>query len=90
MSEIKRIAGMNLLILILYMAIIHFTCKTDKEGMSVLIVSALAITLHIFILLINCILNFIHGHKANGRAYLLSVFLILVIGFSTCLGSASL
>lgn len=92
MKPLKKIAGINLLVLLAYSAVIRILSSGSGQSvaMSILIMSAFAIGLHVLICLI--VSAIMHGNKARelGRAWLLSSGIVLLVGFSTCLGNASL
>ena len=92
MKPLKKIAGINLLVLFAYSAVIRILSSGSGQGvaMSILIMSAFAVGLHVLICLIVSAIE--HGNKSRelGRAWLLSSGIVLLVGFSTCLGNASL
>ena len=92
MSQLKKILGINILILLGYTLLIHATAsKGGKgEGIDVLLELMLAVGLHVGINFIVSMIHFWTKNDSLGKAFLLSTGLVLVIGFSTCLGSAFL
>jgi hypothetical protein len=92
MNPLKRIVGINLAALLLYsilIRIISFGSSGDKS-MSILIMSAFAVGAHVFVCAIVTAFQFADKSKPLGRAWLLSTGLVLLVGFSTCLGNAAL
>ena len=90
MEHIKKICGINLLVLLGYMVLFNVTATGGSEaGLQVLLLAAFAIGFHVFITFVVSIILFIKKDP-RAKAYLLSSAAVLVIGFSVCLGSASL
>ena len=88
MRSLKKIAGINLVLILVYSALIRLANGTaDKASLGIMIMSAYAIALHV---LICVIVSALHKNKAIGKSWLLSAGIVLVIGFSVCLGNASL
>jgi hypothetical protein len=86
MEDIKRIGGINLAILVGYMLLINITSTGPERGLGVAIFAAMAIIAHVAITGLIAIVFFIQK-KRSAPSYLLSAVLVLVIGFSACLGS---
>ena len=90
MKPLNKIAGINLLIMLLYSVVIRVISGGKGGGsMGILILSAFAVGIHVFICLIVAATN-IEKKSGLGKAWLLSSGLVLLIGFSTCLGNAAL
>jgi hypothetical protein len=92
MKSLKKIAGINLLILFAYSVLIRIFSSGGGQGasMSILIMSAFAVGLHVLICLIITVIEYGNKAKELGKAWLLSSGIVLLVGFSTCLGNASL
>ncbi len=90
MSQLKKILGINLLILLSYTLFIHATASNGGEGIDILLELMLAVGLQVVINFIVSMIHFWTKNDSLGKAFLLSTGLVLVIGFSTCLGSAFL
>jgi hypothetical protein len=92
MKPLKKIAGINLLILFAYSALIRIFNSGSAQGaaMGILIMSAFAVGLHVLICLVVTAIEYGNKTKELGRAWLLSSGIVLLVGFSTCLGNASL
>jgi hypothetical protein len=93
MNLIKRIGGINLIILLVYTAIagiIGLNESGQYKGLGTMIFMAFAVGVHTGILLLIALIRFIGKDNAAGRAYLLSSLLILLVGFSACFGVATL
>jgi len=88
MKKIIPIAGINLLVLLVYSLLIHFNANGSERGLSIMIESAFVIGLHVFLSLGIGLANY-SNNKSFGKAWLLSSGIVLLVGFSTCLGSAS-
>ena len=82
MNKFGKIVGGNLLILLIYTLSSHiFFTQLNR-----LILLAVMIVIQVVLNLIYCIVNFSKGDTELGKAFLLSTGLVLVIGFSTCIG----
>jgi uncharacterized membrane protein len=93
MKSLKKIAGINLLVLFAYSIVIRLASMgAGSQGGSagILIMSAFAVGLHVFICLLLTGVEYANRSKETGRAWLLSSGIVLLVGFSTCLGNASL
>jgi hypothetical protein len=92
MKPLKKIAGINLLVLFAYSIIIRFSSGAGTQGAAagILIMSAFAVGIHVFICLLVTGIEYANRSKETGRAWLLSSGIVLLVGFSTCLGNASL
>ena len=91
MKPLNKIAGINLLIMLLYSVVIRVISGGKGGGsMGILILSAFAVGIHVFICLIVAAKMNIEKKSGLGKAWLLSSGLVLLIGFSTCLGNAAL
>jgi hypothetical protein len=91
MNKLGKVAGINLLILFCYMIFIYISNKgTGEAELGILIFAAFCITIHVF-LNFGLGIYFVFRHdKALGRAFFLSAGIVLVVGFSSCLGSVAL
>ena len=90
MEHVKKIAGINLLILVAYILLFNLVDRGDSEaGLAFLLLSAFTIGLHVFITLVVSIALFIKKDP-RAKAFLLSSVAVLVIGFSACFGIGSL
>jgi threonine/homoserine/homoserine lactone efflux protein len=92
MKPLKKIAGINLAVLFAYSILIRVVSSGDEHGasMAILITSAFAVGIHVLICLVVTAIEFGNKDKGLGRAWLLSSGIVLLVGFSTCLGNASL
>lgn len=89
MKSVSKITGVNLAIMLVYSLLIRFSNDGHEKALGILIFSALVITAHVIILLIICAVSYAGGQKEQGRAFLLSSGLVLLIGFSSCWANAS-
>jgi hypothetical protein len=92
MNSIKKVAGINLLILIVYTLLINLVSTNTgggEAGLGVAILMMVAVILHVGVLMLAMLIFFISKKNVEGRTFLLSALIILVIGFSACLGSMS-
>ena len=93
MNYLAKTAGWNLLAILVYsllIRIISFGMSGNDHGMSIAIFSALAVGLHVAVCLVVSIAEFSSKRSDTGRAWLLSSLVVLVVGFSACIGNASL
>ena len=82
MSEILKVNGLILLGYGLFALIIP-----DLSGA---IIAAIAIFFHVSILVFISIIHFIKKENEQGKWYLLSSFLVLLIGFGACVTTISM
>ena len=93
MNALKKIAGINLAILLAYtllLGVVTHESSGQYKGLGTMIALAMAISVHVCITIIMSIYYFVRSNKANGKAYLLSSLLVLVVGFSACIGTGSI
>ena len=92
MNLIKRLVGINLIIMLAYSILIRLLNGHGGQGSSlgILIFSAFAVGIHVFICLVIGLACYAGKNKEQGQAWLMSSGLVLLIGFSTCLGNAAL
>jgi hypothetical protein len=93
MNYLAKTAGWNLLAILVYsllIRIISFGMSGNDHGMSIAIFSAIAVFFHVVICLVVTVAEFSSKRPVSGRAWLLSSLIVLVVGFSACLGNASL
>jgi hypothetical protein len=86
MEEIKKVAGINLAILLGYMLLINVANTGPERGLGVAIFSAMLIVVQVGLNVLVAIIHFVQK-KRSAKSYLLSALLVLIIGFSACLGS---
>lgn len=89
---LRKVASVNLILLLVYTTLSTAIGLYNKQQYSILgamMVMALAIGLHVTVLLIVSLFHFGRRNQPKGRAYLLSALLVLVIGFSACFGISS-
>ena len=85
MKSVSKVTGINLAILLVYSLIIRFSNGAGNDkGLGILIISAFVIAAHVLILLIMCAVFYAGRQKEQGRTFLLSSGLVLLIGFSSC------
>ena len=91
MKEVKRISAVNLIVLVMYSIIIRAVSGGGSDGtMVVLALSAVVIMLHVFVNLVVMLVYYAKKNNSMGKAWLLSAGILLLVGFSTCLGNAML
>jgi hypothetical protein len=89
MKDIRKIVGINLLVMLVYMILINVTSLGQERQLAVLVFSAFAVGIHVAISILVSVIFFIQKNP-RAKAFLLSAGIVLVIGFSSCLGSASI
>jgi len=87
MGNLNKVVGVNLLILLVYTAIINFSITGSERSLGVALSMALIISFHVFVDVVVSIVFFSRKKKEQGKAFLLSAGLVLLIGFSACWGS---
>jgi hypothetical protein len=91
MNKLGKVPGINLLILLFYMVWIYCVNKgTSEAALGILLLSAFAITAHVILNLVIAFVYFVKRDKEKGKAFLLSAGIVLVVGFSSCLGASGM
>jgi hypothetical protein len=92
MKPLRKIAGINLAALVAYSILIRVLSGGGGQSgsMGILLISAVVVGLHVLICLVATAGAYGDKDKELGRAWLLSSGIVLLVGFSTCLGNASL
>ena len=92
MNLLKKIAGFNLLAILVYSIIIrllNYGPKHNDASLGILILSAFAVGLHVLICALISFFEFSSKRREKGRAWILSAGIVLLVGFSVCLGNAN-
>lgn len=91
MKSIRKIAGINLVIIIIYSCLIRvISSRGDNMSMSIVVFSAMAVGFHVIFCLIVTGVAYAGRDSELGRAWLLSAGIVLLVGYSVCLGNAKL
>lgn len=90
MNLIKKMVGINLIILVAYTLLINLVSQGHERGLAVVIFMAFAVGLHVVVAFLGMLYGFVNKNKELGRAWLLTCGIVLVVGFSACLGTGSL
>lgn len=90
MNYLLKILGVNLIVLIAYSLIIRGLSTKPYRNLNILMISAVLIILHILVNLIIGRVFYSKGEMEKGRVFMLSAGIVLLIGFSSCWGNASL
>lgn len=90
MNSLQKIVGINLILLVGYTLLINLASQGHERGLAVMILMAFAVGIHAAVCLLAMIYGFVNKNKPLGRAWLLSGGIVLVVGFSACLGTAGL
>ncbi|MBX2876735.1 MAG: hypothetical protein KTR30_31755 [Saprospiraceae bacterium] len=89
MKGTGRIIGINLIILAVYSIgslAISTQDQSQYESMGYGFIMLILLAIHVAILLIVGIVFFVKKDKEKGKAFLISLCVVLLIGFSACLG----
>lgn len=86
MKAIKTSAGINLLILLMYTLVISL--YSGDNALVILFALLVLVGIHVAVNVVLAIVFFVRGEKPRGKAFLLSALIVLVVGFSSCWGSA--
>ena len=86
MKKFNKIAGINLIILILYSLVSIFGMDQGAHGedLARLVLLVTFVGLQVIINFIISITFFIRQENDKGKAFILNCLLVLVIGFSVC------
>lgn len=98
MQDLGKIIRLHLFILLGYallIVLISYLSAPNGTGYDApsfyyLFLMMYAIGLHVLILLIIMIVKFAKGQKELGLSHLVSLFVVGIIGFSSCLGGGAL
>lgn len=88
MKNFGKIAGFNILAILVYSAVIRLITGGDHLGIAIF--SAFVVGFHVVISLVVAGVSAGNGEKERARAWLLAALVVLLVGFSTCLGNGSL
>jgi hypothetical protein len=80
----NKIVGVNLIILLAYTILVFAFSGGSEKGLGILIGLAFCIAIHAGLNFIFAIFSFIQKFKEEGKSFLLSALLIVLIGFPTC------
>jgi hypothetical protein len=92
MKKFGKVVGMNLAGVLVYSAIFRLVDWGEGGGglTGILLLSAIAVGLHTLVCLIISLGAFASRDNETGRIWLGTTAIVLVVGFSVCLGNASL
>ncbi|MEO0472906.1 MAG: hypothetical protein AAF206_25035 [Bacteroidota bacterium] len=85
MNSIKKVVGINLLVLLVYSVIIHLA---SSDGYSLLFLLAMAIAIQTGINFLISMASFIGKQKEQGIAFIVATGVVLLVGFSSCFAGA--
>ena len=92
MNEIKKVVGINLAIILASNIIIRILAEIGGGGykeLGILIFSAVVVALHVIINFILWVAYRVTNPKLS-KAFLISSWLVLLVGFSSCWVNASI
>lgn len=96
MKNLGKIIGINLGILLAYTLVFFLFSYNGSSsgdgyaGMGFAFGMMAAIAVHALVNLIIMIVKFVQGQREVGLSYLTSMFVVAIVGFSSCLGGSSL
>lgn len=96
MKDLGKIIRINLLVLLGYsllFLLISIGAKssgTMYQGMDFAIYMMIFIALQVLVNFLLMIVKFVQGEKETALSFLVSFFVVAIVGFSSCLGGASL
>ena len=91
MNEIKKIAGINLAIILASSIVIRLIAGISdgtEKGLGIAIISAVVVAIHVIINILLWVAFMVTNSKRS-KAFLISSGIVLLVGFSTCLANAS-
>jgi len=91
MNEIKRVVGINLIVILFINVLIRITSNYEHRDRSWAIMGGVA-SLILLQLVVNLILGVVFALMNKGKLakpFFISIGVVLVIGFSTCWANAS-
>lgn len=91
MKNFSKIMGWNMAILFAYILAVYltFSGQGGESALGILIINMFLVGGQVLINFIISMVKFGSKETEEGKSYLLATFLILVIGFASCWGSAS-
>jgi uncharacterized membrane protein YwzB len=93
MKNLGKIAGINLIGVLVYSSVIRIVFWSDSSqdrSMDILISSAVAVGIHVIICFLVSVIGFVTSNNETGRNWLATTGIMLLVGFSVCLGNAAL
>ncbi len=91
MKSLGRIALVNILVILAYSAIIRLMAGRGSEaGIGIAMLSAFAVGIHVVLCMIVAAVYYSGNENNLGKAWILGAGIVLLVGFSTCLGNAAL
>ena len=95
MKNFGKIIGINLIILLVYSVLAYFINGTSggSSGYDALgygFILMVFLVPHVLVNLIIAIVKFVRKEKELGSSYLLSMFIVAIVGFSSCAGGMEL
>jgi hypothetical protein len=93
MKKFGKVVGRNLITLVTYSLVIRLICviSIGKDPRTqILFLSAIAVSVHVISCLITSLAAFGSRDNETGRVWLGTTGVVLLVGFSVCLGNASL
>ena len=93
MKNVKTIVGINLLVILAYSILLRISVNNGHNPVAsfgILLGSAISVGVHVLVCLVIATITFSKEDGQLGKAWLLSSGIVLLVGFSACLGNAML
>ena len=95
MKNFGKIAGINIALLLAYSVVIRIIANSESKSsndrsLSIVVFSAFVVGFHVAACLLIMIIAFATGRRESGQAWLATTGVVLLVGFSVCLGNAAL
>jgi hypothetical protein len=93
MKKFGKIVGINLACVLVYSILIRLLSSGESDhdrGLGIVIFSAFAVGAHVVVCGGASIGFFSSGNREAGRNWLATMGIVLLVGFSVCLGNVSL
>ena len=84
----KNVYLVNLIAILVYSLVIRIATRGESTGIAIL--SAIAVIIQVFLCLVIAVVRYRQDNNPGGRKWVLSAGMVLLVGFSTCLGNAQL
>lgn len=92
MNYIGKLTGYNFLVMLLYIFLLQHLLPNDTHSENFLLIIAIGLTmsLHLVGVFLLSLSLIVAKEYAKGKAWLASTFILLLLAFSTCIGTIKL
>ena len=90
MKNLSLYLGVNLGLLVFFTVLIKVTTMNETEGLGYILLMLLFVSGQTFINFVASLVLFSRGDREKGKIFLLCAAVTLLVGFSACLGGASI